>query len=406
MKFTELDLKPEVQAGLKAIGYTDLTPIQEDTLKDILAGRDMIALAETGSGKTAACAIPIIERVDTSLNEVQALVLVPTRELALQYVREICEIAKKTKVIGFAVYGGHPMDIQVGKLEHGVHVLVATPGRLIDLLYNSPLKLSEVRTFVLDEADEMLNMGFFDDVKFILSCLVHEHQTLLFSATMPKEIKSLAAKSLKNPVTIELNLNQIAPQNLEHHFEMVQGHHRFEKLTEYLHRKEVKQAIIFCNSRRNVEKLHDQLKKEFRSVESIHGGLEQSRRTSLFNRFRKSDIQFMVATDVASRGLDFSHVSHVVNYDFPMNPQGYTHRTGRTARMGRKGVALTLTTSHNLRDLKIIIKDNNVKPIWVGDAPDLDHLSKQRSGGRGGNRSGKGRRPGGNSRGRRPRKKS
>lgn len=405
MKFTELDLKPEVQAGLKAIGYIDLTPIQEQALPHILAGRDMIALAETGSGKTAACAIPVIERVDVSLNAVQALVLVPTRELALQYVREICEIAKKTKVIGFAVYGGHPMDIQVGKLEHGVHVLVATPGRLIDLLYNSPLRLNEVRTFILDEADEMLNMGFFDDVKFVLSCLVHEHQTLLFSATMPREIKSLASKSLKDPVTIELNLEQIAPPNLEHHFQMVKGHHRFDQLIEYLKRKEVKQAIIFCNSRRNVEKLHDQLKKKIDSVDSIHGGLEQSRRTSLFNRFRKSTIKFMVATDVASRGLDFSHVSHVINYDFPMNPLAYTHRTGRTARMGRKGVAVTFTTSQNLRDVKIIIKENNVKPIWIGDSPDLNRAGRKRSGG-GPYRSGKGRRPGSQSRGRRPRKKS
>ena len=401
MKFTELDLKPEILAGLKEIGYTDLTPIQEEALGDILAGRDMIAIAETGSGKTAACAIPVIQNVDTSLNAVQALVLVPTRELALQYVREICEIAKRTKVIGFAVYGGHPMDIQVGKLEHGVHVLVATPGRLIDLLYNSPLRLNEVRTFILDEADEMLNMGFIDDVKFVLSCLIHEHQTLLFSATMPREIKTLAKKHLKDPVTIELNLDQIAPPSLEHHFQSVQGHRRLQMLTEYLRRKEVKQAIIFCNSRRNVEKLHDQLKKNLDSVESIHGGLEQSKRTSLFNRFRKASITYMVATDVASRGLDFSHVSHVINYDFPMNPQGYTHRTGRTARMGRKGIALTYLTNHNLRDLRSIIKENNIEPIWQGKPVDLSHIPRKRSGGHGG----KPRPHRGSSRNRRPSRK-
>jgi ATP-dependent RNA helicase DeaD len=326
---------------------------------------------------------------------------VPTRELALQYVREICEIAKKTDVIGFAVYGGHPMDIQVGKLQHGVHILVATPGRLIDLLYNSPLRLSEVRTFILDEADEMLNMGFIDDVKFVLSCLVHEHQTLLFSATMPREIKSLAANHLKDPVTVELNVEQVAPQSLEHRFQTVRGHHRLQMLKEFLQRKEVKQAIIFCNSRRNVEKLHDQLRKDFDSVESIHGGLEQSKRTSLFNRFRKMNIKFMIATDVASRGLDFSHVSHVINYDFPNNPQAYTHRTGRTARMGRKGVALTYLTSHNLRDLKIIVRENNITPAWEGEPVDLDHLPRKRSKSQsGGGRKRRSRRPRG--RGKRP----
>jgi ATP-dependent RNA helicase DeaD len=402
MKYADIDLKPEILAGLKKIGYVDLTPIQEKTFEYVLSGRDMIAMAETGSGKTAACAVPIVQNVDTSLRAVQALILVPTRELALQYVREISEIAQMTQIAAFAVFGGHPMDIQVGKLAHGVHILVATPGRLIDLLYNSPLSLSEVRTFVLDEADEMLKMGFIDDVKFVLSCLVHEHQSLLFSATMPKEIKSIASKHLKDPVVVELNVDQIAPVSLEHHFLMAGGHQRLDVLTEYLSRNEVKQAIIFCNSRRNVEKLHDQLRGKFDSVESIHGGLEQSRRTSLFNRFRKMAIKFMVATDVASRGLDFSHVSHVINYDFPMNPQAYTHRTGRTARMGRKGVAFTLFTRSNMRDLKIIFKENNIQPVWQGKEPDVSQPSSQgkhsaHSGHAGGPRrhKGRGRRPGG-----------
>jgi ATP-dependent RNA helicase DeaD len=372
MKFEDLNLKPELLAGLREIGYTELTPIQEQTFAHILGGRDMIAMAETGSGKTAACGVPLVQNVDMSIRAVQVLVLVPTRELALQYVREIANIARRTEIAAFAVYGGHPIDIQKGKLEHGVHILVATPGRLIDLLYNSPLRLSEVRTFVLDEADEMLNMGFIDDVEFVIACLVHEHQTLLFSATMPREIKALAARHLKDPVTIELNLDQIAPPSLEHHFQVVKGHHRFETLVDYLRQDEVKQAIIFCNSRRNVEKLHDQLRKEFKSVESIHGGLEQPRRTSLFNRFRKMDIRLMVATDVASRGLDFSHVTHVINYDFPTHAEAYTHRTGRTARMGRKGVAMTFPTTGNLRDLRHILRANHIEPIWLGQAPDLE----------------------------------
>ena len=380
MKFEELNLKPEVLAGLKEIGYTELTPIQEQTFSHILAGRDMIAMAETGSGKTAACGVPLVQNVDPTLKAVQVLVLVPTRELALQYVREISNIARKTEIAAFAAYGGHSIDIQKGKLEHGVHILVATPGRLIDLLYNSPLRLSEVRTFVLDEADEMLNMGFIEDGEFIISCLIHEHQTLLFSATMPREIKQLAARHLKDPVMIELNVEQVAPSSLEHHFQMLKGHNRFETLVEYLRQVQPKQAIIFCNSRRNVEKLHDHLRQEFESVESIHGGLEQSRRTSLFNRFRKLDIRFMVATDVASRGLDFSHVTHVINYDFPTHVEAYTHRTGRTARMGRKGTAMTFLTGANLRDLRQILRVNRLEPIWRGPAPDLDRPPKPSSG--------------------------
>jgi len=402
MKFTELNLKPDLLAGLEEIGYTELTPIQEQTFRHILSGRDMIAVAETGSGKTAACAVPLVQGIDVSLKAVQVLILVPTRELALQYVREISDIARKTSVIPFAVYGGHSIQIQIGKLEHGVHVLVATPGRLIDLLYNSPLRLSEVRTLILDEADEMLNMGFIGDVEFIISCLVHEHQTLLFSATMPPEIKDLAARYLKNPVTVELNIERRAPENLQHHFQMVKGHRRFETLVEYIRQEKPQQAIIFCNSRRNVEKLHGHLKKEFDSVDSIHGGLEQSRRTSLFNRFKKLDIRFMVATDVASRGLDFSHASHVINYDFPPNPEAYTHRTGRTARMGRKGIALTFLTRNNLRELRTIIKVNNIKPIWRGRQPDMERdMPRKSAAGRSGGGS-HGRRPG---RGRRRRRR-
>ncbi|UCD30454.1 MAG: DEAD/DEAH box helicase, partial [Planctomycetota bacterium] len=222
MKFSELKLRSQIQVGLEDMGYTELTPVQEQTFPHILAGRDLLARAETGSGKTSACGIPLVQAVDESLTAVQALIIVPTRELALQYVQELAGIARKTNVAPFAVYGGFSMDIQKAKLEHGVHILVATPGRLIDLLHRSTLRLSEVRTFVLDEADEMLKMGFIDDVEFIFSCLVHEHQTLLFSATMPGPVKKLAQKYLNNPVTVELNVEQIAPQNLEHQFGQVE----------------------------------------------------------------------------------------------------------------------------------------------------------------------------------------
>ena len=378
MKFIDLDLRPEILSGLGVMGYTDLTPVQEQTFLPILEGRDLLAKAETGSGKTSACGIPLVQRIDEGKNVVQALILVPTRELALQYVQEIADIARQTKIQPFAVYGGFSMEIQRSKIDHGIHILVATPGRLIDLLRNSNLSLSQVSTFVLDEADEMLNMGFADDVEFIFSCLIHQHQTLLFSATMPKLIQKLTQTYLKDPVTIELNLETIAPQNLHHHFQLVKAHQRRDKLDHYLKQEKPKQAIIFCNSRHGGDKLFSHLKKELKSVDIIHGGLEQARRSSIFNRFRRKDITLLVATDIASRGLDFSHVSHVINYEFPHNPEVYTHRTGRTARMGREGIALTFFTSQDLRDLKTLITRNRVNPKWYGPEPDFDKVPTAR----------------------------
>ena len=378
MKFTDLDLKPKILAGLRDMGYVDLTPVQEKTFPHILAGTDIIARAETGSGKTAACAVPLVQMVDTSLKAVQSLILVPTRELALQYVGEISDIARKTGIAPSAVYGGFSMQIQVAKLNHGVDILVATPGRLIDMLRNTSLSLSNVRTFVLDEADEMLKMGFITDVEFIINCLIHEHQTLLFSATMPKEIGELARKYLKNPLTINLSKDQKAPQSLEHRFLKISSKNRLESLLKFMNEAKPKQAIIFCNSRHNAERLHDHIKKKFSSTEIIHGGLDQSRRTSLFNRFRRMEIKIMVATDLASRGLDFTHATHVINYDFPMDTDAYTHRTGRTARMGRKGVALTLFTKADMRSLKAVINVNRIQPVWQGAEPDLKNISRRR----------------------------
>ncbi|RKY08540.1 MAG: ATP-dependent helicase [Planctomycetota bacterium] len=383
MKFTELDLKPGILKALKKKGYEDLTPIQEQTFPHVLTGRDMISLAQTGSGKTAACAIPVVQSVDPSLNEIQALILVPTRELALQYVDEIAWIAKETTVSAFAVYGGFSIDIQKSKLAHGVQILVATPGRLIDLLYNSPLRLAEVRYFVLDEADEMLNQGFLTDIEFVFSCMVHEHHTMLFSATMPNEIKQLSKNYLDDPVMVELIADQKAPESLHHYFQVVQPRHRFEKLLELIEQEKPKQAILFCSSRNNCDKLYDHLKGKVKSVEQIHGGLDQNKRTSLFRRFKRLDIQYLVATDIASRGLDFSHTTHIFNYDLPQNPEAYTHRTGRTARMGREGKAITFVMDRDMRKLNVILRANRIKPQWIGDEPDLNKAGGGRSGGRG-----------------------
>ncbi|MBW2076990.1 MAG: DEAD/DEAH box helicase [Deltaproteobacteria bacterium] len=359
MKLSELDVKPQILKALSHMGYEDLTPIQEKTLVPILKGRDLLARAETGSGKTAACAIPL-------------------RELAIQYVEEIDRISRHTDVAPFAMFGGFPVEIQKAKLRHKVHILVATPGRLIDFIYRiRSIDLSHVRTLVLDEADEMLNMGFIEDIDFIMSCLIHDHQTLFFGATMPEEIDRLARAHLKEPVRVELNKKQVAPQSLVHHFQYTRLGNRLKALIDYLKRKEISQAIIFCNTRHHAEKLIGDLKGKFKSIGYIHGGLDQSRRTAIFERFRRNEINLMVATDIAGRGLDFSHVSHVINYDYPLGLEAYTHRTGRTGRMGRSGIAMSFVTDKELKDVRSLVKANHIDPVWHGTMPNVQAASEQ-----------------------------
>ena len=378
MLFSELNLRPEILRAVDEMGFKDLTPIQEKTFEPILTGRDLLARAETGSGKTGACGIPLVQMIDPSIKAIQALILVPTRELALQYVEEIDNISRYTEVIPFAIFGGFPMEVQKAKLRDGVHVLVATPGRLIDFLYNTTtIDLSQVRILTLDEADTMLKMGFIEDVDFILSCLIHEHQTLLFAATMPDEINRLTGTYLKDPVRVELNNEQISPQSLVHHFRHVGLPDRLAALMEYLQEERISQAIVFCNSRHHGDQLLRDLKRKLDSLEYIHGGLEQSKRTSIFDRFRRNEITFLVATDVAGRGLDFSHVSHVINYDYPVDQETYTHRTGRTGRMGRSGIAMTFVTDKELITLKTLFKNNRIHPVWHGSIPDLQNIQRK-----------------------------
>ncbi len=376
-QFDELGLPEEILKALREMGYETLTPIQEKSFAVIREGRDVLALAETGSGKTSACAIPLMEHIDPSNRKIQVLILVPTRELALQYVDEIDRVSQYTEIAPFAVYGGSPIDIQKGKLDHGVHVLVATPGRLIDLLYNSTLSLGQVRTVVLDEADEMLKMGFIEDVDFILSCILQEHQTLLFSATMPREIEMLIDRYLNDFVKVELIRERAAPISISHHFQYVGRDSRFEALKKYLKTEAISQAIIFCNSRDGGEKLFRKLRNELDDVDFIHGGIEQDRRTSIYNKFKRKKIRIMVATDIASRGLDFSHVSHVINYDYPRTSEAYTHRTGRTGRMGRTGIAMTYIKEGDLRAMASLLRKTQVVPKWIGEEPDLTALKKR-----------------------------
>jgi ATP-dependent RNA helicase DeaD len=379
MRFDELGLSPEILTAVYGMGFSELTPIQKQTYKLIREGKDLMALAETGSGKTSACGIPLADMVDREINDIQALILVPTRELALQYVDELALICKGACISTFAIYGGFPMNIQKAKLAQGVQILVATPGRLIDHLYNSTLALEQVRYVVLDEADEMLNMGFIEDVKFILSCIMNQHQTLLFSATMPDAVNTLANTFLTDPVRIELNKQDVSPQSIIHRFRFLSDKNRLQSLKHYFEKEQPSQSIIFCNSKHNGAILYSKLKEVVKSMEYIHGGLDQPTRTSIFNRFKKGKIQVMIATDVAGRGLDFSQVSHIFNYNFPDAPENYVHRTGRTGRMGREGTAISLVTARDLFAVKRLFMEKGIQATWDGEAPDLESVNLKKT---------------------------
>ena len=366
MKFSELGLPPTILKVLYSMGYDEMTPIQEATYHVISAGHDICALAETGTGKTAACAIPLIQMVDTKLNAIQGLIVVPTRELCLQYVSEIQKIAVKTGVVPFAVYGGFSKQIQAAKIRHEVHILVATPGRLIDLVYDGIVTLSEVKCMILDEADELLNVGFLSDIEFIMSCLVHEHQTMLFSATMADDIKKLTETYLRDPQHISLITKQASPKSIEHYFKYIHPNAKQADLVDYFQTEKIRQAIIFCNARHQVDRLFGSLKKQVKDLEFIHGGLAQEKRTSIIRRFRQQKIHALIATDVAGRGLDFTHVSHIINWDFPRELLQYTHRTGRTGRMGRRGLALTYIAKHDLSNLRKLLQTRKLTAHWLG----------------------------------------
>jgi ATP-dependent RNA helicase DeaD len=368
MKFSELNLPKDILNSLQKMGFKELTPIQEATYPIILAGGDLCALAETGSGKTSACAIPLIQRVDPDRKTIQGLVIVPTRELCIQYVDEIHKISIKTSVDPFAAYGGFDKSIQVAKIKHGVHILVATPGRLIDLIYDGVIDLTDVRCVILDEADRLLDEGFLEGIEFVLSCIRHEHQTLLFSATMDKKTQKLANECLKDPVHISLISQRATPKSIEHYFTYVSRQTKEKALLDYLHHEEISQTIIFCNARHMVDKLYRVVHKHFHDAEYLHAGLEQGKRSSIVRRFRAKKICYLIATDVAGRGLDFSHISHIINWDFPFGEQ-YAHRTGRAGRMGRKGRALSLITKRDIPAVREVLNITKITPHWLGIDP-------------------------------------
>ena len=336
------------------MGFEEATPIQEGTIKYALEGRDIIGQAQTGTGKTAAFGIPIIEKIDTKNPDIQALIIAPTRELAIQVSEELYKIGYDKRVKILSVYGGQDIGRQIRALKNKPQIIVGTPGRIIDHINRRTLKLDHVQTLVLDEADEMLNMGFIDDINAILEKVPENRQTLLFSATMPPAIRKIATNFMKNSVEVKIKSKEMTVENIEQYFVKAQEREKFDILTRLLDVHQPELAIVFGRTKRRVDELAQALNIRGYLAEGIHGDLSQSKRLSVLRQFKENKIDILVATDVAARGLDISGVSHVYNFDIPQDPESYVHRIGRTGRAGKSGIAVTFVTPREMGYLRIV----------------------------------------------------
>ncbi|MBV9787868.1 MAG: DEAD/DEAH box helicase, partial [Chloroflexi bacterium] len=357
--FEELGLSEPTLKAIAELGYEEPTPIQARTINRMSEGVDVIAQAQTGTGKTAAFALPIIEKLDTNIRTPQALVLTPTRELAVQVAEAFHSYGKYQRIAILPVYGGQPIDRQLRALDRGVQIVVGTPGRLLDHIRRGTLKLDRVSTVVLDEADEMLDMGFIEDIEAILQETPEGRQTALFSATMPGPIAELARRYMRDPQRITVQAEQMTVPQIRQIYYEVGGRDKFEILARLLDFETPTSAIIFCRTKSEVDSLGERLIARAFPAETLHGDLSQVQRDRVMGRFRSSQVELLVATDVAARGLDVEHVSHVINYDIPLDPEIYVHRIGRTGRAGRTGTAITLVTPRERRLLKIIERTTN-----------------------------------------------
>lgn len=353
-QFSDLPLQPELMEGLEKLGYAEPTPIQAQVIPIMLTGADLIGQAQTGTGKTAAFALPILQSLIAGQREPQALILSPTRELAMQVAKAMEGYGAYTGVRVLSIYGGSSYSRQISALKRGVDVVVGTPGRLLDLLKKKSLNLSQVRTLVLDEADEMLSMGFIDDIETILDATARKRQVALFSATMPKRIKELAGKYLHNPQIVTIKEKQLTVAAIEQRYYIVNQRDKFAALTRLFEAEDMTRTLIFVRTRVGTGELANALAARGISAEMINGDLSQDARERVMSRFKNNRIQVLVATDVAARGLDINDISHIVNYDLPEDPEVFVHRIGRTGRAGKEGVAISLLTPRDTRMLRRI----------------------------------------------------
>jgi len=355
LSFKTLGLSDASIQHLEKLGFASPTAIQSEAIPHLLSGRDVVGQAQTGTGKTAAFALPILERINPRNRSVQALILVPTRELAMQVTQAIRQLNNDRQIYILSVYGGQSIELQLDRLDRGCQVVVGTPGRIIDMLSRKALKLEDLSWLVLDEADEMLSMGFIDDVELILSKAPSERQTAFFSATIPSSIRELVTKFQRSPITITLEQPKAAPNRINQYAYMVpRGWTKARSLLPILEMEEPDSAIIFVRTRRTAAELTSQLQAAGHSVDEYHGDLSQTQRERLLLRFRQRQVRLVVATDIAARGIHVDDLSHVINFDLPDNLENYVHRVGRTGRAGKEGTAIALIQGSDRRRLKEI----------------------------------------------------
>jgi ATP-dependent RNA helicase DeaD len=363
LTFESLGISEERVRHLETLGFNEPTPIQTQAIPHLLAGRDVVGQAQTGTGKTAAFSLPILERIDLSITAVQALILTPTRELALQVteaIRELSGISEGPVKLGrslqvLTVYGGQSIDRQMQRLRRGVHIVVGTPGRIIDMLNRGSLKLDQLKWMVLDEADEMLSMGFIQDVEKILEAAPADRNTAFFSATMEASIRKLVSKHLRSPINVTVEQPKATPKRIRQCVYMVpRGWSKSRALQPILEMEDPESALIFVRTRAAAAELTSQLQAAGHSVDEYHGNLNQAQRERLLSRFHQSQVRWVVATDIAARGLDVNDLTHVINYDLPDSVESYVHRIGRTGRAGREGTAITLIQAVDRRKLRLI----------------------------------------------------
>lgn len=352
--FNELGLSEQVIRSILNMGFEEATPIQAQTIPIAMELKDLIGQAQTGTGKTAAFGIPLAERIMEGSEQVQGIVLTPTRELAVQVAEELNKIGQFKGVRTLPIYGGQEIDRQIRALKKRPQVIVATPGRLMDHMRRKTIRLNDIKMVILDEADEMLNMGFVEDIETILQEVPETRQTLLFSATMPQQIQNLAQRFMRNPEVIRIKAKEVTVANIEQNYIEVQEKQKFDVLCRLLDIQSPELAIVFGRTKRRVDELSEALSKRGYSAEGIHGDLTQSKRDSVLRQFKEGTIEILVATDVAARGLDISGVTHIYNFDIPQDPESYVHRIGRTGRAGKSGLAMTFVTPREIAQLRLI----------------------------------------------------
>jgi ATP-dependent RNA helicase DeaD len=361
-KFEELNLSPAMIKAISEMGFEEATPIQTEAIPSIMAGKDIIGHAQTGTGKTAAFAIPTIEMIDTNLNYIQAIVLCPTRELVMQVTEEFRKLMRyKEGMSVLAIYGGQEIDRQFKALKKNPQIIVGTPGRTIDHIHRGSIKLDSIKFVVLDEADEMLDMGFREDIELILSGTPEYRQTVMFSATLPEIIMKLMKRFQKNPVRIDVTHHKLHAPKIDQFYFEVNASAKPEALARLIDYHSIKLALVFCNTRSQVDELVDILKTRGYFADGLHGDMNQRQREKVMGGFRTGSVEILVATDVAGRGIDVNDIEAVFNYDLPQDDEDYIHRIGRTGRAGKTGAAYSFVTGRQMYNLQRIERSNNVK---------------------------------------------